>query len=740
MNPKIHTADPQDRSLQEEVIRLREENAFLMEKIRKFSKIESQLAEARHRNDRNRDIQERLRMFLIAGLKADSRFELAQLACDTAVYILECEMSFIWCYRSIQGCGTSMIGCQNQNFSMKAERDLLAWSDGLNEDMTRTDFPPLPESLELSSYCVEAVREEDGGICGLLIAANTKKRAAFHEPLNEQSTKILGSITDQMAAIMESRRRQELISSQIKQIQISEERLNLALRAGNVGLWDWDYENCMIYYSSQWKRQLGYEDHEISSGFMEWQDRLHPDDREHALSVVKGFLVHSTGDQAHENIFRLRHKDGSWRWIQSMAFVMRNEKGAPTRVIGTHIDITDYKSLEAALRSAKDIAEKSSKAKTTFLAKVNHEIRTPLNGILGSIQLLETTDLEERQRQLIHTAFSSIQWMHRIIGESLDVAKIEAGKLELNNETFSLKALLDEISLLIRSKCEPKQLRYQLQNRPGLPDFLVGDSSRIRQILDNLLSNAVKYTFRGFVKLSVSPSVTSKGVKAIRFAVTDSGIGISKEFLNDIFLPFTQLNPTDSHNGGVGLGLTITKELVSLMRGEIQVQRRRSGGTRFIVTLPLKTDMNGGTLSGTARQCSTLLRGKALVVEDDPISRELLTIMLEQLGLEVSAASDGIDGLRMLNEDFYDIGVVDCWMPRMDGRTMTRALRRSCLGKNTHIPIIALTANAQAEDVRLCHEAGMNDVLTKPLYREALIECFTKYLPNHHLKSDDPLL
>lgn len=713
----------------EELDRLRNENDFLMRKVSALASVERQLTDSRHQLDLTSRRFGRMQMFIRRGMLTETREELAWISCEAIVDILECEIGLLWCLRCPQGPDSFYLS-PGQEIETSARKALLEWTKQRVSTGPSPAEVPIPDTLGWRDWLVEEIRDEDGEVQGLLIAANSWAKGAFYDALDQTSARSFAAFGEQVGALMEKRRWREATKTQIHRNRLSEERLNLVLEASNVGLWDLDCATHEVFYSEQFKQQLGYSGDEISNRFSEWEDRIHPADREKALEVFIRFKRSNT--KTYENSFRLRSRSGRWRWILARGVALRDDSGKPLRIIGIHIDLTSFKRLEDKLRNAKSVAERASKAKSGFLAKVSHELRTPLNGMLGSLQLLQHTSLDEEQKKLVEIGQSSGRWMLSIIGDGLDLARIEAGKLQLAPSPFAPRQLLSEIMPFKQSNAAAKGLQLQWSVDPGIPDKVVGDATAVRQVVANLVGNAIKFTDCGSVrvKMDFAPG-KQPGLILLVLTVEDTGIGIPRALAKEVFKPFRQADPADGRRaGGIGLGLAVTRELVGLMGGTIRLERPGPKGSRFIVNVPVQPWAGDIPKPGKPQDGRTEFSGRVLVVDDDPVSRELAAMMLRRMGVEVDTAVDGREGLELLLETDYDLALVDCWMPELDGLQMTRQLRgRKALGRGRgRVPIIALTANTQQSDIDSCLEAGMDGYIPKPLLDGSLYQCLNKFL------------
>jgi CheY-like chemotaxis protein len=318
-----------------------------------------------------------------------------------------------------------------------------------------------------------------------------------------------------------------------------------------------------------------------------------------------------------------------------------------------------------------------------------------------------------------------------IIGESLDLARIEAGKLVLTPRAFDLRLLMAEVMEIKRAKAAAKGLRIRCVITRDLPEMILGDAGRFRQIVTNLVGNAIKFTKRGSVTVGLRRArpTSDISVPRIELVVADTGVGIPEDLAEAVFQPFQQIQTIPGNlSEGIGLGLAIARELVSLMQGGLGVACRRHGGSRFVVTLPLQPATAAPAPIPVRIPPPRRFKGSVLLVEDDPISCEVATLMLQRCGLTVDTAADGEEGLRRLLSGHYDLAFVDCWMPLLDGPGMTRR----------DMPVIALTANTQPADIEASRVAGMNHYLTKPLMDEALFDCLNRFAPPASEPADCP--
>ena len=536
-------------------------------------------------------------------------------------------------------------------------------------------------------------------------------------------------------------------------LRTSEGRLTTTVQSTNIGIWDWNLATNDVYFSPEWKRQLGYENHELVDSFEEWKRRLHPEERDHIWRVIEGHLVEQAPQFELE--YRLRHKDGSYRWILTRGTSIKDVGELSARMVGINIDVTDRKSVEEALRQAKEAAETANQAKSQFLANMSHEIRTPMNGVLGLTELLLRHPLNDKERHLTQSIHRSGSVLLSIINDILDFSKIEAGKLLLESIPFEVQRTIEEAVAVSSPTAEQKGLRLSCHIAPHVPAFLIGDPTRLRQIIVNLVSNAVKFTEKGTITVSVAPDGISEGRFGLSVTVTDTGIGISRDAQVNIFDAFSQADGSTTRKyGGTGLGLAIVKQLVTLMGGTIDLQSRLGEGTCFRFTvycrpsdmqaqksaaLPVASVEHGGTVNDQVPTDASEVR--ILLVEDNPVNREVACGMLETLNCRIDTAENGREAIDAIATTDYALVFMDCQMPEMDGMTATKLIRareaeQAGPGGGTgsasrqRLPIVALTAHAMQGDREQCLLVGMDDYLTKPFTLAGLEQVLSQWVPH----------
>ncbi len=635
------------------------------------------------------------------------------------------------------------------------------------------------------------------------------------------------------------RRQTARLNELLDEVRSSEERWSFALEGARDGVWDWDIPTGKVFQSLRWMEMLGYAESEIGNSIEEWLNRVHPDDSSRAYADLGRHLRGET--PFYECEFRIRCKDGSYRWVLSRGKVMeRLENGSPRRIIGTLRDVSHAKQAEAALAqsedryrqlfemesdaivlienqggrileanqaacllygytrsrllamhnydlsaepdetrratregdtlvpirwhrkqdgtvfpveitgrhfewegrpvhiaairdvsarldmesrllAAKDAAEAANRAKGEFLANVSHELRTPLNGVLAMLQLLDAQPLDPERRELVQTALESGRGLLHIINDILTFARIEAGRLEILREPADLRAILSSLQRAFRYEADRRGLSLAVQVHESVPQRLLADPGRLRQILFNLIGNALKFTESGGVEVEARmlPHCPARGELCLLVSVADSGIGIPPGMLDAVFEPFTQADGSlTRRRQGAGIGLGIVRALVRLMHGTLAVDSEEGRGTTLYVTIPCGQVANLPAVpqAPEPEPAAEFPGLRVLLAEDDRVNRFAAVRFLEGLGCTVRTAADGRRALELLRQEEFDLLIVDIQMPEMDGLAVAREVRAGeGPGGKPHLPILAMTAHAMPGDREKYLAAGMDGYVSKPV-------------------------
>jgi PAS domain S-box-containing protein len=495
-------------------------------------------------------------------------------------------------------------------------------------------------------------------------------------------------------------------------LERSEERLHRALDGSGLALWDLDVPSQTVYLSEQWSVLLGGSPRQTRCAARELL-ALVPDEDRPAIQQALAQVLH--GESARYVVeHRVRREDGSLVWIHSEGRVaQRDDQGAPLRMVGTNRDTTQGKQAEQELRVARDAADAANQAKTHFLATMSHEIRTPLNGIIGMTRLLLDEPMGAEQRRHAELIDSSAHSLLALVNDILDMSKIEAGQMEIERVPFDLHALVEDLATLYRLRATEKKLLFRLRIDPGVPRHVLADPTRVRQVLVNLLGNALKFTATGWIGLHVKASERD-AAPALQFTIADTGVGIPREVQPQLFSRFMQADSSTSRQfGGTGLGLSIVRQLVELMEGTVSVQSEPGKGSRFSVRLPAAAAVQESPAASAWQDVTPAREGARILVAEDNSTNQVVALgMLRKLGYtDVSLATDGRQACALAQREQFDLILMDCHMPELDGYEATRRLRAA----GCEAPIIAMTANAIKGDRERCIEAGMNDYLSKPI-------------------------
>ncbi|MEA3207359.1 MAG: hypothetical protein QOE70_416 [Chthoniobacter sp.] len=503
----------------------------------------------------------------------------------------------------------------------------------------------------------------------------------------------------------------------------SEERFQLAFRATDDALWDWNVVTNAVSYSESLGTLFGYRAGEFESTMAFWTNCLHAEDHDAVIASVEAFFAGR--DEVWLGEYRFRCADGSYAFVCDRGCVVRDAEGKPLRMVGSMMNITERKRAEGELKQARDAAEAASRAKSEFLANMSHEIRTPMNGIIGMTELVLDSKLDREQREYLGMAKSSAHALLSLINDILDFSKIEAGKLELEAIGFSLRECLGTMLKPLGMRADQKGLELTADIAPEVPDHLIGDPMRLRQILLNLTDNAIKFTARGDVMLRVAVDSATDDEHGLHFTVADTGIGIPAAKQALIFEAFAQADGSTTRTyGGSGLGLAIASQLVRQMGGRIWVESTEGEGTsfHFNVRLPVRHTPAPNVRHADPRQLDGL---RVLVVDDNAVNRRILREMLTHWRMQPAVVASGAAAIvEMLHAARagtpFPLVLLDGMMPGMDGFMVAEKIREHA--ELSGATVMMLSSAMPSGVAARCAALGVASYLTKPVSQSELLE------------------
>ena len=514
-------------------------------------------------------------------------------------------------------------------------------------------------------------------------------------------------ITDSVRALDEARR--------------SEDRLKFALEIGDLQMWEMDYGRGVLTAAGAQSLHKGATFEDVELGI--W-NAVHDSDRPRLMAAWDRHLRH---DEPFHETYRLVPPDGGKPlWASSAARAFKNESGQIERIVGVVRDIDNQKQNEFELLKAKEAAEAANRAKSEFLANMSHEIRTPLNGVMGVAGALARTDLTPPQAEMVGLIETSAQTLEALLSDILDLARIEAGRLELRPEPFDLSTSVAACAALFRPSAEAKGLDFQVCIHSGAMGAYLGDASRLRQILANLLGNAVKFTSSGQVRLEVL-GVRDETSSRLTFTVSDTGIGFDEETRLRLFSRFEQADGSITRRfGGTGLGLAISRSLAEAMGGALSAESLSGKGSVFKLELELPRSSGAVEVWQTdpdvADQPAPLNGMRVLLAEDHPTNRRVVELILGAAGVKLTCVEDGAQALAAWETGAFDLVLMDMQMPVMDGLSAIAEIRhREQASGLSRTPIYTLTANAMPEHGLASAVAGADGHVTKPVTAERLL-------------------
>jgi PAS domain S-box-containing protein len=527
----------------------------------------------------------------------------------------------------------------------------------------------------------------------------------------------------------------EVIRCRLENEAALETRFQYVARAINDTIWDWDLETQAISWNSGIQNTFRYATDEVGPGAAWRYERLHPEDRERVEHSLQAAIA--GGGETWSAEYRFLCGDGQYAYVLDRGYVIRDNAGRTVRIIGAMMDITARKQVEKDTQQAKEAAEAANRAKSEFVANMSHEIRTPMNGVLGMTDLLLDTELNSEQRDYAGMVRASAESLLTIINDILDFSKIEAGKLELEAIDFKLRGSVEPVLKALAPRAHHIGLELNCSIKPDVPDALLGDPSRLRQILFNLLGNSLKFTERGEINLTVQRGSGDESVTVLHFSVQDTGIGISPEKQARVFDAFTQADGSTTRRfGGTGLGLTICRQLVQMMGGRIWVESALGQGSTFHFTASFGVSQAVGS---TIPLGKAQLKGmRALVVDDNRTNRCILESLLASWGMKPTLAGDGAEAWRILTQACevnqpFSLVLTDASMPGMDGFQLAAEIRKN--PKLSLTAILMLTSAGQRGDAARCREMGLEGYLTKPVSQSELLDAVLRVAGSKRLEA-----
>ncbi|MBL7665093.1 MAG: PAS domain-containing protein [Bacteriovoracaceae bacterium] len=562
---------------------------------------------------------------------------------------------------------------------------------------------------------------EQGGTFDLELRIKTKKNNIVWvrsigktQMINNMPYKVFGTFQD-----INEKKLMEL------KIQESKERLDLALMASKIGIWDWHLGSGDLFWDEQMFSVFEIDKKDFKNNFESWSKLVDKDDLEEANKQLQMALTNKT---LFNTQFRIITHNNKTKHIKAIARAYYDSKGEPIRMVGCNWDISYEMSILENANMAKQKAEEAYNVRTRFLANMSHEIRTPLNSILGMTELLQDTELDRKQKEMLHLINFSGEALLKLINDILELSKIEAGELNIINTNFKLADFIQSIYQMFKVATDKKKIDFSFVIDKDVPAYLNLDKFRLQQVLINLISNAVKFTEKGEVVIEVGPAKKRTGGHLIEFRVKDTGLGFDDEDTKKLFQPFKQLDDSPTRKyGGTGLGLAICKELVFNLGGDISVKSKKGEGSEFIFSVFSNTADKSEIVEIDIDQEIKNLGDyslKILVAEDNNINQILIKAYLKKFGFDCFIAENGEQVVKAVESNDFDLILMDLQMPVMDGLEACRQIRKM---KKKQPIIVAMTANTFDEDRNSSFESGMDEFLTKPIKKTDLVRIFKKF-------------
>jgi PAS domain S-box-containing protein len=525
----------------------------------------------------------------------------------------------------------------------------------------------------------------------------------------------------------------KVIRSRLESEAALEKRFQYVARATNDALWDWDLTTQAVSWSRAIRTTFRHNAQEIGPGPRWWFEHVHPEDRERVERSRQGAI--ESGSEKWSAEYRFLCGDGKYAFVLDRGYVLRDQSGRPVRMIGAMMDVT-------GMKQAKEAAEAASRAKSEFLANMSHEIRTPMNAVLSATELALSTDLNSEQREYVEMAKTSAECLLNVLDDILDYSKIEAGKLDLDPISFRLRESMAVALKPLALRAHQKGLEFTCDVRPEVPEEIIADPTRLRQVILNLLGNAIKFSQQGEVGLEIDVHAGTQDQVELHFQVHDTGIGIPKDKQNLIFEAFSQADGSTARRfGGTGLGLTISSRLVQMMGGRIWVESQPGRGSRFHFTAQARVASH--TAAAIPVPAAELAGLQALVVDDNATTRRILADMLAQRGIVATLAQGSSEVLSLLRRadesaKAYELLLVDAHMPEMDGFTLVEQIRQH--SSASRAVVIMLASAGERGDAARFRKLGVAAYLTKPVIESELFDAVRMALGAKAEKAQAPAL
>ncbi|MCL1819353.1 MAG: ATP-binding protein [Oscillospiraceae bacterium] len=633
-------------------------------------------------------------------------------------------------------------------------------SDFLREyEPIHIQIPELTEEDIFRSYILlnkldENKQHIDCGSCGSETCYDMARKIALGINIPQNCIfKTSEDVKSEHEEYLITNERLEIIEKLREDNEIQLAKIKAAVKATKIGLWEAviDYKNptspeTIFIWSDEIRQMMGLKDEtEFPNTLQAWIGRVHPDDKDRVLTGFSSHLADKTLKAPYDHEYRLMHKDGNYVYFHASAEVIRDDDGNAIRCAGTIMDVTETKNILLDSERHRIEAEAANVAKSAFLSTMSHEIRTPMNAILGITEIQMQSDaLDSKVREAFDKIYTSGDLLLGIINDILDLSKIEAGKFELAPAEYEIASLISDTAQLNMMRIGGKPIEFEIYVDENLPVTLVGDELRVKQILNNILSNAFKYTSEGTVKLSVTSIPGDNGEVKLVVSVSDTGQGMTPEQVDKLFDEYSRFNmEANRTTEGTGLGMSITRNLIRLMNGEINIESEPGKGSIFTVSLPqgkVNNEVLGSEMAENLHQFRSSTRaqmkrvqikreympyGSVLIVDDVETNIYVAIGLMTPYGLKIDSADSGFSAIDKVKAgNVYDIIFMDHMMPKMDGIETTKNIRD--LGYKS--PVIALTANAVAGQADVFLSNGFDDYITKPIDLRSLNTVLNKYI------------